>query len=124
MHILIADDDPTLRLLLNEIFRKQGWKVTQVGDAMQALMVAGRAPQPDLILLDLGMPAGTGVATLERLRRSSRTSSIPVVVISGALEKHGIRERADELGVWKLVEKPVDPDAIVAIARQALGLED
>lgn len=121
MHVLIADDDPTLRLLLQAAFQKDGWKVSLAGDAMQAVMIAGRQPQPDLILLDLNMPAGSGVNALERLRLSSRTKGIPVVVVSGALDEHRMRERAAELKVWALVKKPVDPDAIIEQAREATG---
>lgn len=121
MHVLIADDDPTLRLLLQAAFQKDGWKVSLVSDAMQTVMHAGRAPQPDLILLDLNMPAGTGLQALERLRLSSRTTGIPVIVVSGAIEEYQIRERMEELKVWALVPKPVDPDLIVEQARAATG---
>jgi len=121
MHVLIADDDPTLRLLLEAAFRKDGWQVSQASDAVQAVMMAGRAPQPDLILLDLNMPAGSGMKALERIRLSTRTKGIPVVVVSGALAEYGMRERAEELKVWALVEKPVDPDALVEQARDATG---
>lgn len=121
MHVLIADDDPTLRLLLQAAFTKDGWKVSLASDAMQAVMMAGRQPSPDLVLLDLNMPAGSGVKALERLRLSSRTNGIPVVVISGDVERFGMRERAEELKVWAIVEKPVDPDAVVEQAREATG---
>ena len=121
MHVLIADDDPTFRLLLQAAFRKDGWQVSLAGDAMQAVMMAGRQPPPDVILLDLNMPAGSGVAALERIRLSSRTNGIPVVVVSGALDQFGMRARAQELKVWSLVEKPVDPDAIIELAREAAG---
>ena len=119
MHVLIVDDDPTFRLLLQAAFRKDGWQVSLAADAMQAVMMAGR--QPDLILLDLGMPAGSGMTALERIRLSTRTSGIPVVVVSGALDRFGMRARAEELKVWALVEKPVDPDAMIELAREATG---
>ena len=121
MHVLIADDDPTFRLLLQAAFRKDGWQVSLAGDAMQAVMMAGRQPPPDIILLDLNMPAGSGITALERIRLSSRTSGIPVVIVSGALDRYGMRTRAEELKVWSLVEKPVDPDAIIELAREATG---
>ena len=121
-HVLIADDDPTFRLLMQAAFRKDGWQVSLASDAMQAVMMAGRQPAPDIILLDLNMPAGNGAQALERLRLSSRTQGIPVVVVSGAVEQFGLRQRADELKVWAIVEKPADPDAMVELAREATGL--
>ena len=121
MHVLIADDDPTLRLLLDAAFKKDGWKVSLAADAMQAVSAAQRQPHPDLILLDLHMPAGTGAKALERLRMLSRTEGIPVIVVSGAVEEFRMRERAIDLKVWAVVEKPVDPDAIIELAREATG---
>ena len=121
MHVLIADDDPTVRLLLEAAFRKDGWQVSLASDAMQAGMLAGRTPPPDIIFLDLNMPAGSGAKALERIRMSTRTKGIPVVIVSGAIDAHRMRERADELKVWALVEKPIDPDAIVELARDATG---
>ena len=110
MHVLIADDDPTLRLLLQAAFTKDGWKVTLASDAMQAVAAAQRQP-PDLILLDLRMPAGSGDKALERIRMLARTRGIPVVIVSGAVDEFRMRERAEDLKVWAVVEKPVDPDA-------------
>lgn len=121
MHVLIADDDPTFRLLMQAAFRKDGWQVFVAGDAMQAVMMAGRKPAPDVILLDLNMPAGSGITALERIRLSTRTNGIPVVVVSGAVDEFRMRERAEELKVWAVVEKPVDPDAIIELAREATG---
>lgn len=121
MHVLIADDDPTLRLLLQAAFRKDGWQVSLASDAMQAVAAAQRQPQPDLILLDLKMPAGSGEKALERIRVLARTKGIPVVIVSGAVDEFRMRERADDLKVWAVVEKPVDPDALVELAREATG---
>jgi two-component system, OmpR family, response regulator len=77
MRVLIADDDRVLVRMLGAAFRKAGWEVVQAFDAMQAVMFTTREPQPDVVLLDLGMPGGTGFGVLEKLTRSSRTSDIP-----------------------------------------------
>ena len=121
MHVLIADDDPTLRLLLQAAFTKDGWQVTLATDAMQAVAAAQRQPPPDLILLDLKMPAGSGDKALERIRMLARTKGVPVVIVSGAVDEFRMRERAQDLKLWAVVDKPVDPDALIELAREATG---
>lgn len=121
MHVLIADDDPTLCLLLRAAFEKDGWQVSIANDAMQAVTAAQRQPHPDIVLLDLNMPAGSGARALERMRLLTRTKGIPVVIVSGAIEQFDLRDRADDLKVWAMVEKPVDPRAMVELAREATG---
>lgn len=111
MRILVADDDRTLTQILTATFVKRGWQAVSAADAMQALMFAKQKPQPDLILLDVEMPGGSGLKTLERLKASALTMGIPVVVITGTTDPHA-SERAKELGAVGFVKKPVDPEAI------------
>ena len=111
MRILVADDDRTLTQILTATFAKRGWQAGSAADAMQALMFAKQKPQPDLILLDVEMPGGSGLKTLERLKASALTMGIPVVVVTGTTDPHA-SERAKELGAVGFVKKPVDPEAI------------
>jgi len=113
MKVLVADDDRVTANLLAGAFVKAKWKVMIAIDAMQALMYASKTPLPDVILLDLNMPGGTGYHTLERLRASTRTQMIPVVIITGSTDD-GTAARAKDLGVDGFFTKPIDPAAIVA----------
>lgn len=120
MNVLIADDDRVLVHMLGAEFRKQGWTVVQAFDAMQALMFAGRDPQPDVVVLDLGMPGGTGYGVLERLGRSARTASIPVVVVTGTLDADA-EAKARERGAIGFFLKPVEPAGLVAHVQELVG---
>jgi two-component system phosphate regulon response regulator PhoB len=80
--ILIVDDDQDTRVLLGEDLTAWGHEALYAHDAIQALMTA-RRERPDLILLDFRLPGGSGVDVLQRLKLTSETSSIPVVVFSG-----------------------------------------
>jgi CheY-like chemotaxis protein len=82
MKILLADDDRVLTTLLSGRLRSRGVEVVVAHDAMQALMSAMRSP-PDAIVLDIQMPGGTGIEALRKLKTSGKTSSIPVIVLSG-----------------------------------------
>jgi DNA-binding response OmpR family regulator len=120
--ILIADDDRVLSHMLGAAFRKRGWDVVQAYDTMQAVMFALQAPTPDVILLDIGMPGGTGIKALERLQASVRTAHIPVIVISGASDADTVKT-VEGLGAIRFVSKPVDAAAIVALVTEVTGAD-
>jgi CheY-like chemotaxis protein len=103
--ILVADDDPVTLETLGAQLRAAGFQVVTAMDAMQALMVAQRAA-PDLVLLDIQMPGGTGLNALKRLRTSSKTQGIPVIVIS--VLTGPVRQEALALGAVEFFPKPVD----------------
>ena len=60
MRILVADDDRVVSTLVCALVRKKGWQAIAAFDANQAFMVAMQNPPPDAIILDIGMPGGTG----------------------------------------------------------------
>jgi DNA-binding response OmpR family regulator len=94
--ILVVDDDADIRGLLRELLERRGFSVTEAMDGRRALQefYGGR---PDLVLLDVGMPAMDGWMTLERIRE---LSDVPVVMLtarSTELEKtRGLRAGADD----------------------------
>lgn len=112
MKVLIADDDRVLTRMLGAEFRKRGWDVVEAFDAMQAFMFTKRTPQPDIVVLDLGMPGGNGFTVLERLGDSASTSTIPVLVIT-ARKDDSAAERALEMGATRFRRKPVEPALLV-----------
>lgn len=120
MKVLIADDDRALVHMLGAAFRKRGWEVVQAFDAMQAVMYSSRSPRPDAVVLDLGMPGGTGFGVLENLARSSRTSAIPVVVITGSKDDEDAN-RALGMGAIELLRKPVEPETLVDEVETVVG---
>lgn len=120
MKILIADDDKIIDTVLSATFRKRGWQIVVAYDAMQALMYAKQKPPPDLILLDLKMPGGTGLMALERLKASTLTSEIPVFVVSGT-DDLDAPKTVEDLGAVGFVKKPVDPEALADRVERFLG---
>lgn len=121
MKLLIADDDRVLTHLLSSRLRTMGWTVTVAFDAMQAMMFAMRV-QPDVILLDINMPGGTGVEALKKLKASNRTSMIPVVILSGSIES-GDEATVKALGAEGFLRKPADIDAIHSALCGLTGLQ-
>lgn len=120
MRILVADDDKAVSLQICGILRNHGHTPTPVFDSMQATQVAMHTPYPDLLILDLSMPGGTGIQTLRRLKRSTHTSVIPIIVVSGTTDPKQIEEVL-ALGAAAFLPKPVEATTLCAAVDEALG---
>ena len=118
--ILIVDDDPDLCAGLQVRLNANHYDVALAADGA-ASIVEARKHKPDLILLDLGLPAGDGFSVLERLKATGGLSSIPVIVLSGR-DRVGNRERALKAGARSFLQKPTENDKLLAAIR--LVLED
>jgi DNA-binding response OmpR family regulator len=74
---------------------------------------------PDLVILDLGLPAGDGFSVLERLKANEQLSSIPVIVLSGR-DRVGNKDRALKAGAKTFLQKPMANDKLLAVIRLVL----
>ena len=104
--VLVADDDLRLLAALAKRLRAIGFNVIECQDAYMATDLA-RRHRPDLIMLDVNMPAGRGDSTHERLLRIPETAQIPVIYVTGD-QSLQVRDRAKQLGAFAIVRKPVD----------------
>jgi len=105
--ILVVDDEPPVRLFLEQLLADEGFRVLSASDGPQAIEMA-KAHRPDLITMDLMMPGMDGTATIRHLRADSETRDIPVVVISALPDRD--RERA---GGDASMVKPVNEAALI-----------
>jgi len=120
MHkILIADDSRFQVQVFSGWLAESGFAVVTSFDALQAWMTALRAA-PDAIILDINMPAGSGIDVLHRLRMSSKTQQIPVVVVSGD-NKVEVEKAARDLGVSEFLHKPVEREQLCNTLSRLLG---
>jgi len=117
--ILIVDDDPDVRLGLHVRLKANHYNVIFAGDGMASIAQA-RKHMPDLIILDLGLPAGDGFSVLERLKANDSMSLIPVIVVS-ARDLNANMDRALKAGAKAFLQKPVDNAELLKVIRQALG---
>ena len=117
--ILIVDDDRDVQQGMNLRLKANQYDTCLAGDAFSGVAEARRS-EPDLILLDLGMPAGGGFLVMERLKMIPSLAVIPVIVVSA---RHGLanQKRALESGAKAFLQKPVDDDQLLAVIRRALG---
>ncbi|HXN63894.1 MAG TPA: response regulator [Candidatus Acidoferrales bacterium] len=117
--ILIIDDDEHLLLGLAAKLKANGYKIVSAVDAVSAVATA-RQETPDLILLDLGLPAGDGFLVLERLRALPGLTATPVIVLS-ARDPANNERRALQAGAVAFFQKPPDNREFLAEIRRALG---
>lgn len=119
MRVLVADDEPPIRLLCQVNLAVAGIGVLQAEDGEEALALA-RAEAPDLILLDLMMPRLDGWTVAEELAADRRTSDIPVVFLT-ARATTSDRRRAEELGALGYVLKPFDPVGLAPLVAEVVA---
>jgi DNA-binding response OmpR family regulator len=117
--IMIIEDDKDFVRLLAMALRAQGYDVAIARDAIMAISEAQKQ-KPDLILLDLGLPAGDGFLIMERMSKRPVLSDIPIIVVS-ARDPEANRDRALKAGAAAYFQKPADNDALMAAIRQATG---
>jgi DNA-binding response OmpR family regulator len=117
--ILLIDDDESLLLGLTLRLRANGYNIVSAVDAISAITVA-RKELPDLIILDLGLPAGDGFVVLERLKTLADFATIPVIVLS-ARDPLGNKNRALDAGAVAFFQKPPDNREFLNAIQHALG---
>src|SRR6201987_1919497 len=117
--ILIVDDEPDIRMLIDGILRDEGYETRGAGDA-DAAADAFRVRRPSLVILDVWLQGSRldGLALLELFR--SEEPQVPVAMISG----HGTIEmavQAIQQGAYDFIEKPFKSDRWLLVVRRALG---
>ena len=113
--ILIIDDDRALVALLSRWLRDAGYEVVAALDPVQGMMSAKREA-PELVLLDVVMPAGGGMPLLEKLL----LDKAPVIVMTASSDPK-LEAEAKSAGAAGFLKKPVDPSALRALVEELLG---
>ncbi len=114
--VVIVDDDPKCTEILAEMLAEQGYDAKCVHDETSALEVIAKE-HPDLVTLDVFMPQIDGWEILRRLKADSRTSDIPVIMVT----VHPDQAKATVLGADGFVGKPVREETLHQAVSQALG---
>lgn len=116
--ILVVDDEPDIVRSLVLRLGAAGYQVMSAMDGLGATKCA-IDQQPDLIILDIGMPAGNGHVVVERLRNIGATSHIPVIYLTARTGEDDY-QRAREGGVAKYITKPFEAAVLLAAVEDQL----
>ncbi len=103
--ILVVEDKATSRELLRAVLERQGYLVLEAANGQEALQRI-QQESPDLVLLDLQIPAPNGYEVLKQIRGDRRLAGLPVVALT-ASAMQGDRERALAAGFTGYIAKPV-----------------
>lgn len=120
LHVMIVDDDPMLRQMLEDIFGEAGWQTSTAEDGRRALERLETAQPPDLVVTDIIMPDKEGLELIQDIRRFDR--HLPVVAISGGgrIDPQSYLNLARQFGAVETVAKPFTPSSILEAAGRAL----
>lgn len=118
--IMIVEDENVQLTALARRLKSAGFEIVAARDGLTAISTA-RKEQPDLIVLDLGIPAGDGFVVLERLSMLLNTGTIPVIVLSSRTPV-GNRDAALKAGAIAYIHKPVDIPVLLKTINDALGI--
>jgi len=116
--ILIVDDERDIVKALMIRLQGAGYDVVTAFDGAQGVFMAHKE-KPDLIILDIRMPAGDGFSVAQRLKRSIHTFTIPVIFLTGSPEKNA-EEKAMAMGARFYIKKPYDPEELLDAIKRAL----
>jgi DNA-binding response OmpR family regulator len=115
--VLLVEDDDSARDMFAAALRLTGYHVRTAADGLGGLRQLDSF-DPDVIVLDLGLPIASGFEVLHELRAAPRTRSTPVIAISG-LER-GLRLAKENPEFFATLPKPFDPESLVRVVSRAL----
>ncbi len=116
--ILVVEDDKKLALALSLRLRAKRYDVKVAYDALNGVMVANKE-RPDLVLLDISLPAGGGFTVAERMQNLASTVGIPIIFLTASNDP-AHRHRARELGAAAFLEKPYEIEDLLEAIKRAL----
>jgi DNA-binding response OmpR family regulator len=116
--IMVVDDDPDLRQVLSLRLRANNFDTINACDGYSAIALAQKE-KPNLIILDLGLPAGDGFSVLKNLQQYPALSTIPVIVLT-ARDPEGNEKRTLQSGAVAFFQKPADNEELLGVIRASL----
>ncbi len=116
--VLIAEDDPVIRLAVRQLLEGEGYTCAEAEDGREAVEIAQQSP-PRLVLLDLMMPDTDGFTAAEQLRSHPRTRDVPIHCLT-ALDFPAARRAAQRSGCEVFLTKPFDMEGLLDVISTAL----
>ncbi len=116
--ILVVDDEPKIVQVVSSRLKASGYETIAAFDGMQAVQLAHHE-NPDLIILDIRMPAGGGMSVLKNLKISAKTATIPVIFLTADASTE-TKDKVLEMGAEGFITKPFDSEDLLKKVREVL----
>ena len=120
--VLLVDDDGTILLGIGVRLKSMGYTVYTAKDAISAV-AAVRKNEPDVVVLDISLPAGDGFLVADRLQNLVGSAATPIIFIT-ASDNPALREHAKKLGASGFLKKPFDATSLADAIESALSPGD
>jgi DNA-binding response OmpR family regulator len=117
--ILIVEDNPSFRKMVTAVFEKEEFVVIAAEDPKDTLNLA-KTHQPDLILMDVDLGETSGIELCQRLKDQPYTTSLPIILLSGAQTDEEFQLQGFEEGADDYLLKPISNELLVAKVRAVL----
>ena len=133
---LVVDDEPDAVAFMSRILENNGFKTYSANNGNEAFERV-KEQKPDIVFLDLMMPEESGMQFIHNIKKSENYKNIPIIIVSGASEETGvdmkellfddavIEMKKEELGIDTkpdgIVEKPVNPEELIATIEKVLS---
>ncbi len=124
--ILVVDDEAHIRMLIEqtlEDLEDEGVEILTASNGEEALNEI-LDEQPDLVFLDVMMPKMNGFDVCQRVKGGNGSGSSPYIILLTAKGQELDKKKGEEVGADLYMTKPFDPDALLDIARNVLGIEE
>ena len=118
IQVLIVDDLPFMRMAIRDVIEEAGMEVAGEAENGKNGIWSYMHLKPDIVILDIVMPAMDGITTLQKLMRQDPYARI---IMCSALGEQELIIRAIQLGALDFIVKPFAPQRIVSAIRKALG---
>ncbi len=117
-NVLVVDDEPLTRNLLRLMLEPAGYNVVGAGDGFEALAMV-KAVSPDILILDVMMPAMDGITVCRKLREEVETARLPIIMLSGKVHRDAIQEGL-AAGANRYLAKPMSRTGLLQEMRAVL----
>ena len=118
--ILVVDDERDIVEIVREILEDKGFRTLGAYNGQEAIDTL-RQKQPNAIVLDLKMPMVDGIGVIQFLRSSSSLAKTPVIVLTATQVVQEAREQFRQLGVFRWMTKPFEPEELCAVVAEAVA---
>ncbi len=118
--ILVIEDDPSVRLLLQKSLAAKGYEVHAVEDGLEGLKRLEEGTPPDLIIVDIMMPRLDGMTFVKAIKRHGETRPIPVIFLTAKNDPKSMIEGIN-VGARFYITKPFQFDELLAKVKKAIG---
>jgi two-component system cell cycle response regulator DivK len=117
--ILVIEDDRKISMALTVRLKSKGYEVSAAHDALGGVQLAAKN-KPDLILMDISMPAGGGFSAAERIQNLASTVGTPMIFLTASKDPN-FRKRAMDLGAVGYFEKPYEANELMGAIERVLA---